>query len=156
MSDLKGASQLQARIKAIGQTEPLMRAIIIRGRRNALLRYTRQSKKTGNLGRTIRPGHITATKGELIAGGRNRIGYAGDVERGTRPHLIRPRKGKVLAWGGQRRLSGNLRTGAKPTHFAALVHHPGSRAKPYLVPGLQEAAAQEGLDTVVSAWNKAG
>lgn len=156
MSDLKGKAQLQARLTAIGKTQGLMQSIVIHGVREAKLLYTRQSKKTGNLGRSIRPGRVSATKGEIIAGGRLKVGYAAFVERGTRPHIIRARNKRALAWGGPRRLSGSLRTGAAPTHFATLVHHPGTKAKPFLVPGLQKAAKEQGLDTIVAAWNKAG
>lgn len=42
--------------------------------------------------------------------------YAGYVVRGTRPHLIRPRAARALHW-----------VGAGGGHFAAVVHHPGTR-----------------------------
>lgn len=151
---LQGKRQLQARLTAIGKTEVLMQSIVIHGVREAKLLYTRQSKKTGNLGRTIRVGRVSATRGELIAGGRFSVGYAAAVERGTGPHVIRPRNKRALAWGGSRRLSGQLRSGARATHFATVVHHPGTKAKPYLVPGLQKSAKDQGLDTIVSQWNK--
>jgi hypothetical protein len=150
VSDLKGYSQLQARFKALGKTEQLVRKIVIRGTANAKHIVPR---KTGNLGRTIRPGRITPTTGELVAGGRLNVGYAKPVEVGSRPHIIRPVRRKALAWGGDRRLSGSLRTGASATHFATIVHHPGNRPHPYLVPGLQEAVKQEGSKAVVALWD---
>lgn len=160
MSDLKGFSQLQARMKAIGKTEVVVRSIVIHGVANAKHLVPR---KTSNLGRTIRPGRITATSGELVAGGTQNVGYARYVEQGTRPHVIRPKPGRVgrngrpaaLAWGGNRRLSRSLRSGAQATHFAREVHHPGTRAHPYLVPGLQQAANEQGISAIVELWNKA-
>lgn len=159
MSGLQGASALQARLRAIGKTEVLVRSIVITG-----VAFAKHDvpRKTGNLGRTIRPGRITKDSGELVAGGTLKVGYAADVERGTRPHIIRPRPGRVgrngrpaaLAWGGSRRLSGSLRSGASPTNFARLVHHPGTRAHPFLVPGLQRAAKEQGISTIVRLWNE--
>lgn len=160
MSDLRGYSQLQARMKAIGKTEVVVRSIVIHGVANAKHLVPH---KTRNLSRTIRPGRITATSGELVAGGTRNVGYARYVEQGTRPHVIRPKPGRVgrngrpaaLAWGGARRLTGTLRSGAQATHFAREVHHPGTRAYPFLVPGLQQAANEEGVAAVVKLWNDA-
>lgn len=151
MSALQGKVQLERRFAAIAKTEVLVRTIIVHGVAEAKHLVPR---KTGNLGRSIRPGRITATSGELIAGGVLRVGYARFVEQGTRPHIIRPRNRKALAWGGSRRLSGSLRSGSAPTNFATLVHHPGTRAKPYLVPGLQKAAKEQGSDAIVKLWNE--
>jgi hypothetical protein len=112
--------------------------------------------KTGNLRRTIRVGQITNTSARILAGGQREVGYAAAVEFGTKPHVIVPRKARVLAWGGNRRLSGTLRSGAKPEFFAMRVNHPGSRKKPYLVPGAQTAMRTAGLkDALVKAWNDA-
>lgn len=149
---LKGKRQLEARLKAIGQTDLLLREIVIHGVREAKLAVPR---KTGNLGRTIRVGTVTKTTGSIKAGGVRNVGYAHSVEFGTRPHVIRPRSKKVLAWGGPRTLSGRLRAGGKPTHFARSVRHPGSKAKPYLVPGLRKAALERGIESIVALWNRA-
>lgn len=166
MSSLKGADKLAARLRAIsGSPEMLVRRIVIRGVANAKRRVPH---KTRNLSRTIRPGRITATTGEVVAGGTRTVGYAAAVEKGSRPHIIRPKAGRrgrnggqaSLAWGGPRTLGGRLRVSggvtASPTHFAREVRHPGTRAQPYLVPGLQEAVGQEGTTAVVELWNKAG
>src|SRR6478609_9137725 len=143
---------MQARLNAIGKTEVLVRDIVIHG-----VAYAKAAvpRKTSNLGRTIRPGRISATYGELIAGGQRNVGYARFVEEGTRPHIIRPRTKKALAWGGPRRLTGSLRSGASPTHFAKVVHHPGTKAHPYLVPGLQRAVNETGTSAIVKLWNDA-
>jgi hypothetical protein len=113
-------------------------------------------RKTGNLGRTIRVDRVTADSVTITAGGRRGIGYAKPVEYGTRAHTIVPRNKKVLAWGGSRRLSGSLRSGAKAQFFAKRVRHPGTRAKPYLRPGAAQALQRAGLaKMVVNAWNEA-
>lgn len=50
------------------------------------------------------------------------------VHKGTKPHLILPRTRKVLAWrpkiGGKR---------GKGYVFSKLVHHPGTKANPFLM-----------------------
>ncbi len=153
MSSLQGADALHRRFAAIARTDVLVREIIIHGVREAKILVPR---RTGNLGRTIRPGIITRNSGEVMAGGRNGVGYAAAVEQGTGPHIIKPRNRKVLAWGGARRLSGSLRTGAKATNFATIVHHPGNKAHPYLVPGLQKAANEQGVQVIIKLWNDAG
>lgn len=112
--------------------------------------------KTGNLRRTIRIGEVTDHSVDVVAGGTSSVGYAMFVEFGTRPHIIRPKNAKALAWGGDRRLSGTLRSGSSATNFAMVVHHPGTRPHPYLVPGANKALAEVGLSNiVVSVWNKA-
>lgn len=115
----------------------------------------RVPRRTGDLGRSIKPGRIDAKGGEVVA----TMGYAAYVERGTRPHTIVPRRAKVLAWSdnpGAYRLSGRLRTGAKANIFARRVNHPGSRPKPYLVPGASAALRRGGFDDVVTkTWNDA-
>lgn len=155
---LRGKPQLEARLHAIGKTETMLRGIQIRGVFLAK-QNTRKFRKTGNLGRTIRFGPVDARHAVIYAGGQLQVGYAAAVEFGTRPHIIRPRNAKVLAWGGPRTLGGRLRVSggvqARPTHFAKLVHHPGTRAQPYLVPGLRQAASEEGLGSLVKAWNAA-
>ncbi len=113
-------------------------------------------RKTGNLGRTIRLGTVTASEATILAGGKGGVGYARIVELGSRPHIIRPRNKKALAWGGRRRLSGSLRTGSKATNFATFVNHPGTKPVAYLRGGAERAIRQAGLkDKIVSAWNSA-
>jgi hypothetical protein len=107
-------------------------------------------RKTGFLQRNIKPGRISRTSATVEA----RTPYAAAVEFGTRPHIIRPKNAKVLAWGGPRRLSGRLRKGAKATNFAMIVHHPGTRAQPYLLPGARIAVGRI-RDAIVKLWNEA-
>ena len=68
------------------------------------------------------------------------IGYAGFVTAGTRPHLIRPRNGRVLRF-----------TAGGAIVYTSLVHHPGTkpndfprRALDKATPGLRLLLAAEG------------
>lgn len=66
--------------------------------------------------------------------------YAPFVEFGTRPHDIFPLNARVLAWttgGGGKYVtaaSGRsyYRSNAGAVHFAAYVHHPGTKPKPFM------------------------
>jgi hypothetical protein len=139
--------QLMARLHAIGEPAPVLRVMQLGTIREAKLLVHR---KTGHLRRSIVPGAITRDTATVEA----RTPYAATVELGSRPHIIRPKRAKVLAWGGTRRLSGTLASGSKPTHFARVVHHPGTKPYPYLIPGAKKAVA--GIkDAVVKIWNKA-
>lgn len=147
MADLKGYTQLMARLRAMGETNAELRVLQLSAVREAKLLVHR---KTGHLGRSIVPGSVTKDHAIIEA----RTPYAAAVEFGTKPHVIRPRKAKVLAWGGTRRLSGTLAKGSSPTHFAREVHHPGSKPYPYLIPGAKKAVA--GIkDAIVKLWNEA-
>jgi HK97 gp10 family phage protein len=59
--------------------------------------------------------------------------YAPFVNDGTRPHIIRPRRGQALRFtvGGR-------------VVFARVVHHPGTRARPFLDQALRETALARG------------
>ena len=61
------------------------------------------------------------------------VEYADMVHGGTRPHIIRPRTKQVL----------RFRIGGR-TVFARVVHHPGTKARPFLDRALREVAAQRG------------
>lgn len=127
----------------------------------------RVPRKTGNLARTIRVAEVDEARQSVrvTAGGTGLVGYAADVEFGTRPHVIVPRNKKALAWGSKsaktgkattRRLSGSLRKGSVASSFARRVNHPGTRARPYLRPGAEQALREVGLsDAVISVWNDA-
>ena len=97
---------------------------------------------------------MTPSRAETIAS----ADYAAFVERGTRPHEIRPRNRKVLRFAadaGSARLSGSPRKGGR-VRFAKRVQHPGTRAQPFMVPGAQKALQDVGLKaTVISSWDEA-
>ena len=94
---LQGADKLRARLRAIGDTLVLMQAISDQGADDAKLLAQRFSK-TRHLSQTIRRGIATPDRAETRAGGERNVGYAAYVERGTRPHIIRARNAKALAF----------------------------------------------------------
>jgi hypothetical protein len=159
---IEGLTALQKRFAAISDNRQMLGQIAELARKEAKDLVPR---KTGNLGRSIRLGTVTETSAQIIAGGKDGIGYARMVEFGTRAHTIvakpgrskrNPKYAHSLAWGGARRLSGSQSSGGSPTNFAMSVHHPGSRAKPFLVPGAKKAVEKAGLaDRVITAWNEA-
>lgn len=151
MSEIEGMDDLNRRLDAIKDTRTFLGRL-------GLMAVARAKelvpRKTGNLGRTIRLGQTDDNSAQIIAGGQNGVGYAGAVEYGTRAHEIVPRYKKALAWGGNRRLSGSLRSGSKATFFAKRVRHPGTQAKPYLMPAAKEVAEQF-PELIIKAWNEA-
>jgi hypothetical protein len=150
--DIEGMGNLAKRLDAIGDARKLLGPIALKA-----VAYAKETvpRKTGNLGRTIRLGQVTDTEAQIIAGGQFGVGYARTVEFGSRPHIIRPRNRRVLAWGGDRRLSGSLRSGARATNFATVVNHPGTKPKPFLRPAAERAVRESGVEGIVKAWNDA-
>jgi hypothetical protein len=149
---VEGMDELQRRLDAIGNPRQALGKIglMVVARAKELV-----PRQTGNLGRTIRLGQVTDTNVQVLAGGQAGVGYAQFVEFGTKPHVIRPRNKKILAWGKNRRLSGNARSGSEMI-FAHEVNHPGTRAQPYLMPAATEVIAKSGMDElVVRPWNDA-
>lgn len=145
-----GSRELHNRLRALGEMKPTLTKVGLLSVAEAKRLVPR---RTGNLGRTIRIDSVSDRHVDVAAGGRLSVGYAAAVEFGTRPHTIVPKRAKALAWGGPRTLGGRLRSGGKPQFFAKRVHHPGSRAKPYLIPGLREGVkAVTGF--VIDAWNR--
>lgn len=151
--NIKGMNDLQKRLRAIGSpraTERMMQMIGLAAVANAKVAVAR---KTGNLGRSIHTEKLTATSVNVVASAK----YAGYVEHGTRPHEITPNAKKALRFAaspGGRRLTGAPRVGASVV-FAKRVHHPGTRAQPYLIPGAKKAIADAGADVIVTEWNGA-
>lgn len=152
---LKGKQGLQRRLKAIGETHFLMRAIQLETIAEAKRLVPR---KTGHLGRSIVPGPVDDDHAVVEA----RTPYAAAIEFGGKEYDIFPKRARVLAWPaseGGRRLSGRARTkGGKPTGptvFAMKAHHPKTKAQPYLIPAAKEAFRKHGIDVIVEKWNKA-
>lgn len=147
MSSVQGVDDLLRRLEAIGEPQPVLRVAQLKTVAEAQKLVHR---KTGFLQRNIKPGRITQTHATVEA----RTPYAASLELGARPHVIRPKNAKVLAWGGPRRLTGRLRSGGKATNFAKVVHHPGNKPYPYLIPGARKAVADL-KDVIVALWNRA-
>lgn len=61
------------------------------------------------------------------------VEYAAAVNDGTRPHIIRPKNAKALRF----RVGGRI-------VYARVVHHPGTRARPFLDRALRDVAASRG------------
>jgi hypothetical protein len=55
------------------------------------------------------------------------------VHDGTRPHIIRPKRAQALRF----RIGGRV-------VFAKVVHHPGTRPRPFLDKALREVSASRG------------
>ena len=79
------------------------------------------SVKTGHLRRGI-----TTDVGNMeVTVHTSNIKYARGVEEGTRPHVIKAKNKKALYWKGAK-------------HPVKSVRHPGSRAKPFLIPAFEK------------------
>lgn len=68
------------------------------------------------------------------------------IEKGTRPHIIRPKENKVL----------RFFTGGGPV-FAREVKHPGTKADPFLEPAIVDGAGVwEGIyeSEIRQEWNR--
>jgi hypothetical protein len=152
MSRLEGVGKLNRRLNAIRDTRGLLRTIQLDTVAEAKKLVPR---KTSHLGRSISPGSL----GSDFAIVQATAGYAAYVELGTRPHVIRPRSKKVLAWStGGKRLSGRPTRAARRSGamaFARLVHHPGTKPQPYLVPGAKAALGRAGVKRIIENWNRA-
>lgn len=152
---VEGVEGFRRRLAAISDTRGLMRAMQIEtvDQAKRLVPY-----KTGELHKSIGPDSYGEDRARVVAA----KSYAAAVEYGTKAHDIVPRRARSLAWPANtadRRLSGRPRTsGGKPTGpfiFARKVRHPGSRAKPYLVPGAKAAVEKSGIPFFYDAWNEA-
>jgi hypothetical protein len=148
---VKGLAQLLSRFSAIQPNPQLMRTLALSAVREQKLEAPR---RTGNLGRTIRIGRVSASEAETIAG----ASYAIYVHEGTRAHDIRPRNRKALAFpadGGSATLSGRVRKGGK-VRFAKRVRHPGTKANPFMLRGARKAIENTGFAKfIIDRWNSA-
>jgi hypothetical protein len=147
---IQGYEALQARFKRLGTVDkPLLRMLGTAGVREAKARVPR---KTGNLGRSIGSEAAGSFSVRLYA----HANYAAAVEHGTKAHEIVPRTKKALrfaAGAGGARLTGSPRKGADVI-FATVVHHPGTKPHPYLLPGARAAIEGSGLaKEIVAVWN---
>lgn len=77
----------------------------------------------GNLRQNIKQNRINKLRGEIDSKAK----YSGYVHEGTRPHIIRAKRKKVLA---------NRRTGQI---FGKVVRHPGTQPNPYMERALKKS-----------------
>lgn len=147
---VKGIPQLRARLEGLKRSRvEISKTWALRT--TALAKEKHQPhKKTGVTSASIAPRNVSEHGAEVHAGGA-----AVYLEEGTRAHDIRPRKAKVLAFApnGTGRLSGAPRKGG-PVIFAKKVHHPGTKAYPFLGPAAHEALDEVGVKVFVDEWNR--
>jgi hypothetical protein len=117
------------------------------------------ARKTSQTSRALHPGPVSPTQATIL-GSQNALW----LDRGTKPHIIRPKSKKALRWAATaagRRLSGRPRKAAQRgglggLAFAKVVHHPGTRAQPFIDASIKEAFQKSGLtDVIVERWDKA-
>lgn len=88
--------------------------------------------RTGNLRSSL--SSATEVRGTLLVETVTAdASYALDVHEGTRPHLILPRTGRVLAW---KPASGG------PMVFSTRARHPGTTGRPFLADALDVIAEE--------------
>jgi hypothetical protein len=112
-------------------------------------------RKTGDVQRGIKVTDVSDHSVTI----ESQSGHGLVHEKGSRPHIIRPRNGKFLRFAASaagQRLSGSARRGAAVV-FARVVHHPGTQAYPYMEPAARDTIRDAGLvtDSIVARWNRA-
>lgn len=122
---IQGLTALLFRCKAAGaDAQPLTDAAIAK---SAFYLQTairlEAPHRTGNLQRSI-----LIENGEHTAIVKSVEKYSIYVEKGTAAHDIMPVNKKALHWGGD------------PGFFAAVVHHPGTKANPFFQRGIDQSA----------------
>lgn len=132
-ANISGLSDLQALLdKLPANIEKKVMRGALRAGQKVILEQARQAvhSVSGDLADSLRiktgarRGRVTAT----VVAGNAKAYYARMVEFGTAAHLIKPKKGKALVFGGR--------------EYASL-RHPGAKKKPFMRPAL-DAAAGEG------------
>lgn len=155
---IRGMADLARRLEAIKDNKAKLQYLQIKVT-EAAKRNTRSIRKTGNLGRSIRPGFLSATEAFVKA----EASYAAYVEKGTgiygpRKRPIVPRRAKVLAWRtGAVTLSGRSRVkgGQELAGWAFAKSVRGRPATPFMAPAAEEVARNSGLaELTVKLWNE--
>ena len=93
-----------------------------------------QAKKNLASNKSVVTGHlsrrITTKMGDLEATiHTSNVKYAVIVEKGSRPHVIRPKNKKALYWEGAKRP-------------VKMDNHPGTKPKPFLIPAFEKEKDQ--------------
>ena len=102
--------------------------------KNSAFNIERNAKSNLTKNKSVDTGHLrqgisTDVKGLEAIIHTSNIKYAPGVEYGTRAHIIRAKNKKALYWKGAK-------------HPVKQVNHPGSRAKPYLIPAFEKEKDQ--------------
>jgi len=111
--------------------EAAMQEISTGVRQVSNLAKVRTPVDTGRLRASIR--YTISSSGNPSATVFTNVQYAPYVHDGTRPHVIRPRRGQAL----------RFRVGGR-TVFARVVNHPGTRGRPFLTSALRDVSAARG------------
>ena len=98
--------------------------------KNSAFKIESKAKKNINSNKSVKTGHLirsvsTDVKGLEATIHTSNLKYAPMVEFGTKAHIIRPKSKKALYWKGA----------SRPVKQ---VSHPGSKAKPYLIPAFED------------------
>lgn len=154
---IEGLTPLRRRLEAISSAKGrrVMMGTLGLAVEGRAREHTERFRKTGNLGQSIHVAEYDEDSVRVVAD----ADYAPDVEYGTAPHEIVPRRARALRWAtspGGARLTGSPRRGADVA-FARRVQHPGTKAQPYMRPAAEEVLGEAGIPAkvIVELWNEA-
>ena len=126
--------------KLYEKNEALVRQTV----KNSAFNIQKNAKSNLTKNKSVDTGHLRRGVSTDIRGlgatiHTSNIKYAPGVEYGTKAHIIRPKNKKVLYWKGAK-------------HPVKKVNHPGSKAKPFLIPAFNQEKDQflEKLKEVIS------
>ena len=126
--------------KLYEKNETLVRQTV----KNSAFNIQKNAKTNLTKNKSVATGHLrrgisTDIKGLEATIHTSNIKYAPGVEYGTKAHIIRPKNKRFLYWKGAK-------------HPVKQVNHPGSKAKPYLIPAFEKVKDQflEKLREVIS------
>ncbi len=137
-SQLKGANELRARLKAIKEVwKPIARNW---GKTDVAEMRDHVPVRTGRLRRSFR---VTPVSGKKVRVGGHFTAYF--VDAGPKPHVINPRRGGHLIFKEQGK-----------TIFARKVHSRGYRARPFRKRAAVEAMRKNPqAQQLIDLWNRA-
>lgn len=98
--------------------------------KKTVLSIEREAKKNLTSNGSVKSGHLRRMVGTKIGNTQgevhtSNVKYAIYVEKGTKAHIIRPKRKKFLYWQGA-------------SHPVKKVNHPGTKAKPFLIPAFKK------------------
>ena len=112
--------------KMSAETEDDVKKVV----RNSALKIEKGAKQNLTNNKSVKTGHLRRGISSDINGleatiHASNVKYAIMVEKGTKAHIIKPKNKKMLYWKGA----------SRPVRQ---VNHPGSKAKPYLIPAFDK------------------
>ena len=123
-------SEIDKFVIELKDTSENIRSDIQRVIKKAGFNIERNAKQNVENNRSVKTGHLrmkiaTQVGNMEVTVHTSNVKYARLVEEGTRPHIIRAKNKKALYWKGAK-------------HPIKSVRHPGSRAKPFLIPAFEK------------------